>query len=162
MPYGQSFNSDVNYNLSVVFPSAQPISAASLPLPAGASTSAKQPALGIAGTASADVITIQGIASMTPIQVTISLSGTATQTSVAASASSVTVLASNAARKGAMFYNDGLAVAKVLFGATASSTAFSVLLAPNSGWEMDSVLYTGNIAGIWSSATGSMRVTEFT
>jgi hypothetical protein len=45
------------------------ITAASLPLPTGASTAAKQPALGTAGTASADVITVQGIASMTPLQV---------------------------------------------------------------------------------------------
>lgn len=46
----------------------QPVSAASLPLPTGASTAAKQPALGTAGTASADVITVQGIASMTAIK----------------------------------------------------------------------------------------------
>lgn len=39
-------------------------------LPTGASTAAKQPALGTAGTASADVISIQGIASMTPLSVT--------------------------------------------------------------------------------------------
>lgn len=39
-------------------------------LPSGASTAAKQPALGTAGTASADVITVQGIASMTPLLVT--------------------------------------------------------------------------------------------
>lgn len=45
----------------------QPVSAASLPLPTGASTSAKQPALGTAGTPSADVITVQGVASMTPV-----------------------------------------------------------------------------------------------
>jgi hypothetical protein len=45
------------------------VSAASLPLPAGAATSAKQPALGTAGTASADVITVQGVASMTAIKV---------------------------------------------------------------------------------------------
>jgi hypothetical protein len=38
-------------------------------LPSGASTAAKQPALGTAGTASADVISVQGIASMTPLQV---------------------------------------------------------------------------------------------
>ena len=38
-------------------------------LPTGASTAAKQPALGIAGTASSDVITVQGIASMTPLTV---------------------------------------------------------------------------------------------
>lgn len=44
------------------------ISAATLPLPAGASTAAKQPALGTAGTASADVLSIQGIASMTPVK----------------------------------------------------------------------------------------------
>lgn len=47
----------------------QPISAASLPLPSGASTAAKQPALGTAGTASSDVITVQGITSMTPLVV---------------------------------------------------------------------------------------------
>lgn len=45
------------------------VSAASLPLPSGAATAAKQPALGTAGTASADVITIQGIASMTAVKV---------------------------------------------------------------------------------------------
>jgi hypothetical protein len=49
--------------------SAVPISAASLPLPSGASTAAKQPALGTAGTASADVITVQGIAGMTAMKV---------------------------------------------------------------------------------------------
>ncbi len=41
-------------------------------LPTGAATAAKQPALGTAGTASTDVITVQGIASMTPIKVDIS------------------------------------------------------------------------------------------
>lgn len=47
----------------------QPVSAASLPLPTGAATSAKQPALGTAGSASTDVITVQGIASMTALKV---------------------------------------------------------------------------------------------
>lgn len=47
----------------------QPVSAASLPLPTGASTAAKQPALGTAGTASSDVITVQGITSMTALKV---------------------------------------------------------------------------------------------
>ncbi len=43
---------------------------ASSALPSGASTAAKQPALGTAGTASADVISVQGISSMTPLLVT--------------------------------------------------------------------------------------------
>src|SRR5512138_893858 len=38
-------------------------------LPTGAATAAKQPALGTAGTASADVITVQGIAAMTALKV---------------------------------------------------------------------------------------------
>lgn len=43
----------------------QPVSAASLPLPTGAATAAKQPAIGTAGVSSVDVITVQGIASGT-------------------------------------------------------------------------------------------------
>lgn len=49
-----------------------PVAVTSLPLPTGASTAAKQPALGTAGSASADVITVQGIASMTPLLTTLS------------------------------------------------------------------------------------------
>jgi hypothetical protein len=62
---------------------ALPVSAASLPLPSGASTAAKQPDLGIAGTASADVITVQGIAGGTALPVSGSI--TATVTGVATS-----------------------------------------------------------------------------
>lgn len=59
------------------------VSAASLPLPTGASTSAKQPALGTAGSASSDVLSVQGIASMTALKtdgsaVTQPVSGTIT------------------------------------------------------------------------------------
>ena len=63
------------------------VSAASLPLPTGAATAAKQPALGTAGTASTDVLTVQGIASGTalktdssattqPVSGTVAVSGT--------------------------------------------------------------------------------------
>jgi hypothetical protein len=41
-------------------------------IPTGASTAAKQPALGTAGSASSDVITVQGVASMTPVLATLS------------------------------------------------------------------------------------------
>lgn len=47
----------------------QAVSAVSLPLPTGASTTAKQPALGTAGTPSADVISVQGVASGTVMPV---------------------------------------------------------------------------------------------
>lgn len=45
------------------------VSATALPLPTGAATSAKQPALGVAGTPSTDVLTVQGAASMTALKV---------------------------------------------------------------------------------------------
>ena len=51
--------------------SAVPVSASSLPLPTGAATAAKQPALGTAGSASTDVITVQGIASGTALAVSL-------------------------------------------------------------------------------------------
>lgn len=46
-----------------------PVTASSLPLPTGAATEGKQPSLGTAGTASSDVLTVQGIASMTALKV---------------------------------------------------------------------------------------------
>ena len=51
-----------------------PITAAALPLPTGAATSVKQPAIGTAGASSVDVITVQGIASGTPQPVAIGAS----------------------------------------------------------------------------------------
>jgi hypothetical protein len=69
----------------------QPVSAASLPLPSGAATSAKQPALGTAGTPSADVLTVQGVTSMTALKVdgsavTQPVSGPVTDTQLRATA----------------------------------------------------------------------------
>ncbi|HQR17691.1 MAG TPA: hypothetical protein PK948_04955 [Gemmatimonadales bacterium] len=45
------------------------VSAAALPLPSGAATAAKQPALGTAGASSTDVLSVQGIASGTALPV---------------------------------------------------------------------------------------------
>lgn len=52
-------------------------------LPTGASTAAKQPALGTAGTAATDVLTVQGIASMTPLNVNVAASAITQAVSVA-------------------------------------------------------------------------------
>jgi len=71
------------------FQGTQPISAAALPLPAGASTSAKQPALGVAGTPSTDVITVQGAATGTamPVSGTVAVSNFPAAQTVAGSVS---------------------------------------------------------------------------
>lgn len=87
-------------------------------------------------------------------------------TNVANSATSVTVLASNANRKGALFFNDDTAVTGaslyLKFGATASTTSFTKKLAPQEYYELPEPVYTGIIDGIASAATGSCRVTEIT
>lgn len=89
-------------------------------------------------------------------------SSTGTMTSVAASASSVTVLASNAARVGAAIYNDSANILYLALSAsTASQTAFSIRIMPNSYYDLP-VDYTGQINGIWNGNVGSARVTEFT
>jgi len=60
-----------NFNVSAVQSGTWNINNVSgtVSLPTGAATAAKQPALGTAGSASSDVITVQGIASMTALKV---------------------------------------------------------------------------------------------
>ena len=86
---------------------------------------------------------------------------TSSVTSVAASASSGTVLASNANRLAATVFNDSTALLYLKLGATASSTSHTVQIQPNGYYEVPG-LYTGIIDGIWASATGNARVTELT
>lgn len=88
--------------------------------------------------------------------------GTSTLSNVSASASSVTVLASNSSRLGAVFYNDSTETCYLKFGSTASSTSFTYKLLTGEALVIKSPVYTGIVTGIWVSATGSMRVTELT
>jgi hypothetical protein len=89
--------------------------------------------------------------------------GTGTQSSVAGSASSVTILAANANRLSYGVFNDSTAILYILNAAgTASTSVFSAQVFPNSYYEPPAnVDYTGIVKGIWASATGSGRVTEF-
>jgi hypothetical protein len=113
------------------------ITAASLPLPSGAATSAKQPALGTAGTPSADVITVQGASTGTALPV----SGTVTALSatlVSAGNSSTTTLSSNATFTGASQDCSGYSQVSVLvFADVASATnGLSVQVSSNgSNWD---------------------------
>src|SRR5262245_15856163 len=85
-----------------------PVSISSSALPTGAATAAKQPALGLAGTASPDVISIQGVAGMTPVQTAVS--GTV---AVAVSGSALPTGAATAAKQPA-FGGAGAASVEVL------------------------------------------------
>ena len=86
-----------------------------------------------------------------------------TVTTVNAVASDTTLLASNANRKGFIIFNNSTAILYVLLATgTSSSTNFSILLNQNESLIIDNTcLYTGIIKGIWASATGDCKVTEF-
>lgn len=89
-------------------------------------------------------------------------STTGTKSAVNSGTSSVTILASNANRKGATVTNtDANALYLDLSGGTASSTSFSVAIAANGYYEVP-FGYTGLITGIWAAdGAGQALVTEF-
>jgi hypothetical protein len=100
------------------------------------------------------------LSSTNPMPVTPLRVATAVVTSVAASVTSVTLLAANASRQGASFFNDSSAVLYLKLGPTSSTTSHTVQLVAGQLYELAAPVYTGVIDGIWGSATGSARATE--
>lgn len=90
-------------------------------------------------------------------------SGTATRSTVASGTSSATILAANAARKGATILNsDANALLLDLSGGTASASRYQKRLAQYDSYEVPSG-YTGAITGIWEAdGAGQADVVEFT
>jgi hypothetical protein len=196
---------------------AVPISAAALPLPAGAATAALQTQPGVdigdvtvnnaAGAAAVNIqdggntITVDGdksnnaaapgatnVGAITALAnaaapawtegnlvlLSTTLAGllrtennpvkaaTSTNTSIPRNAASVTLLASNTARKGGTIYNDAAANLFIIFGVTATTAAFTVRLQNTDYYEIP-FNYTGVIAGIWASAgAGNAVMSELT
>lgn len=93
-----------------------------------------------------------------------SSAGTATLSNVATNVANVTLLALNAARLGAMVFNDSISDLWLKFGITASATSFTVKILAGGYFEFPSPIYTGGVDGIWSAAdaTGAARLTEIT
>ena len=104
--------------------------------------------------------TVTYVTSAVPLPTMTQRTSTATLSNVAASATNVTILASNANRQGAFVYNDSTAVLYLKFGAIASTTSHTVQLAAGQLYEIPVPVYTGIIDGLWASATGTARVTE--
>jgi hypothetical protein len=87
---------------------------------------------------------------------------TGTQSSVASSAADVTILASNANRLGATILNDSATLLYLLLASGSSSSIVHTVQVPAGGFFEVPFSYTGVIKGVWASANGSARVTEFT
>lgn len=108
-----------------------------------------------------DVIAVVNPDSTTRLSVR-QVAPTATLTSVADTASSTTLLSANTNRVGASIYNDSTVNLYLKLGTTASTTDFTVILVPDTYYEVFGG-YTGRIDGIWASnASGSARITELT
>jgi hypothetical protein len=83
-------------------------------------------------------------------------------TSVASSATSVSLLAANAARRAVVITNDGTKILYIAFAATATVAAFTYKLGSGATIELPLNGYTGVISGIWSAVNGNARITEIT
>lgn len=82
-------------------------------------------------------------------------------TSVGASVSNVTLLTANPNRVGATIFNESASDLYIKLGSTASLTSYTVRLISEAYYETP-FNYTGAIDGIWATATGNARITEFT
>jgi hypothetical protein len=91
--------------------------------------------------------------------------GNSAQTGVAASATSVTLLAANPARRGATIHNDATsATLYVRLNASAAANAsggYTTVMPPGAYYEVPAN-YSGAITGIWASAAGFANMTELT
>lgn len=121
---------------------------------------------------------VEGVASGTaqPVSGTVTVTNptapaTGSTSTVAASATAVTVLASNGSRRGAVIVNESTSLVYLKYGSSASATDYTVMLLPGTtviGYATHELTplrdgcYTGIISGIWASATGNARVTEIT
>ncbi len=92
----------------------------------------------------------------------VSITSTATLTNVSSSATTVSLLASNTSRKGAIIFNDSTAVLYLKFGTTASLTSYTVQIPSNGYFELPLPVFMGAMDGIWASANGAARITELT
>lgn len=84
-------------------------------------------------------------------------------TQVTPTTTSATLLAANPARRHAIFYNGSNKAAFLAFGATASTTAYTVQLPVGGEFAIDGSEYAGVVSVITQqAATGSIQVTEVT
>jgi hypothetical protein len=82
---------------------------------------------------------------------------------VASSATVVTILAANTARRGMYLFNDSTSAMYLAFVAAASLTNFTVKIPPAGYYEMPNApTYTGILTALWDTANGSARITELT
>lgn len=143
----------------------QPVSAASLPLPAGAATSARQPSFGTAGSPSIDVLTIQGAAAGTALPVSppkLSAGPTTARIAVATGATATAILAAGRSDEMVSLKNSG--TVKAYIGGTSVTVTNGWPLAVGESMTMDAKMAEGGISAILDTAqstAGEIAVWRF-
>lgn len=93
----------------------------------------------------------------------LSPTGNSSVSSVNDSASNQTLLSANTDRKGLILFNNSSSIAYVKFGATATTTDFTIRLVPYATYTSTPPVYSGRIDCIWSAdSTGAILITELT
>ena len=85
----------------------------------------------------------------------------ATLANVASSGSSVSLFTATGKALGRTIYNDSTQVLYVKYGATASSSSYTVQIAASGYYEFPQPVYSGAVDGIWASANGNARLTSW-
>lgn len=86
----------------------------------------------------------------------------ATLSTVVAGVVSGVLVAANPARRRVVFHNDGGTTVFIAFAATATTTAFTIVLGKNGTYDGPLNDYTGDISAITASGSSNVRVTEIT
>jgi len=86
--------------------------------------------------------------------------GAAALTSISASVTSVVIVSANSLRIGLKLFNNSSSISYVSFGATSSSSAFTIRMGQFSYYDMETPVYNDVVSAIWVSATGSIVATE--
>lgn len=79
---------------------------------------------------------------------------------VPASATAIVVAPANLLRRGLILWNDSTATLYIKLGLAVSVTDFTWRLSSQSGYELPTPIYQGDITGLWDNATGALQVTE--
>lgn len=99
-------------------------------------------------------------ASKYPIVLAASVAVVTTVAAVSNSVPAALLLAANASRKGAVFFNSSQDALYIKLGSGGSVTDFSVAISSQTGYELPP--FTGKVYGTWAGVTpsGSVQVTE--
>jgi hypothetical protein len=85
----------------------------------------------------------------------------ATLANVASANTNTPLFAAGVGANARAVYNDSTAVLYLKFGATATTTSYTVQIAAGGYYEFPQPLYAGQVDGIWASANGSARLTSW-